>query len=87
MIASNWLRRAMRQSKAPALISVSAVPWLTTLTRDSLEEVVERPERAAFFATGLDDRLDRLVADPLDRPQAELDLALLGHAELQLGRR
>ena len=33
---------------------------------------------------GLDDRLDRLEADPLDRPQAEVDLPLVGDLERRL---
>ena len=69
--ASSWLRRAPRPSKAPALISVSTHAWRDRRQRDALEEVDEARERPPRLA-GRDDRLDRLVADPLDRPQAEV---------------
>ena len=81
--ASHWLRRAPRWSNAPALISASTQAWLTVPCGDALEQVVEPGERPAL-AAGLDDRVDGLAADPLDRRQAEMDLPLVGDPELRL---
>ena len=51
------------------------------LGRDPLEEVVEAQERALLLAC-LDDRLDGLESDPLDRSQPEVDLPLAGDPEI-----
>ena len=74
---------APRQSNAPAWINVSTQPAPTSLVANPLEEVVEAEERAAALAR-LDDRLDGLEADALDRTQPEVDDSLLGHPEVDL---
>ena len=50
---------------------------------DALEEVVQALKRALELAR-LDDRLDGLESNPLDRSQAEVDLALAGDPEIDL---
>ncbi len=65
---------------------VSTFPWVTTVCERPLEDVEDAPERPAFLAS-LDQGLDRLGAHALDRPEAEIDLPFLGHAELAARRR
>ena len=81
--ARSCARRASRQSNAPAWIKVSTQPLPTSLVETRSKKSSRLEERAPLLPR-LDDRLDRLEPDPLDRPQPEVDLPLAGHPESTL---
>ena len=75
--------RAPRKSKAPARIKVSAQPPPTSLV-ETRSKKSSRLRNGPLCSRALTIASTALTPDPLDRPQAKVDLALAGHPEVDM---